>query len=120
MLPSEELEQNLADVALALFATGSVERSLQLTVDLAVATVDGCDAAGIFVSRDGRVTTVAVTDPIGPPPSLELQTCVAKSLFEAERATDEPVTRSSSSVTSILEPHDLAATRVVIEAHPAR
>lgn len=64
MLPSEELEQNLADVALALFATGSVERSLQLTVDLAVETIDGCDAAGIFVSRDGRVTTVASTDPI--------------------------------------------------------
>ena len=64
MLPSEELEQNLAEVALALFATGSVERSLQLTVDLAVDTVDGCDAAGIFVSRDDRVTTVAFTDPI--------------------------------------------------------
>jgi len=64
MLPSEELEQNLAEVALALFATGSVERSLQLTVDLAVDTVDGCDAAGIFASRDDRVTTVAFTDPI--------------------------------------------------------
>ncbi len=64
MLPSEELEQNLAEVAQALFATGSVERSLQLTVDLAVDTVDGCDAAGIFVSRDDRVTTVAFTDAI--------------------------------------------------------
>ncbi len=64
MLPSDELEQNLAEVAQALFATGSVERSLKLTVDLAVDTVDGCDAAGIFVSRDGRVTTVASTDPI--------------------------------------------------------
>jgi len=64
MLPSEELEQNLAEVALALFATGSVERSLQLTVDLAVDTVDGCDAAGIFVSRDDRVTTVAFTEQI--------------------------------------------------------
>ena len=64
MLPSEELEQNLGDVALALFATGSVERSLQLTVDLAVETIDGCDAAGIFVSSDGRVTKVAVTGPI--------------------------------------------------------
>jgi hypothetical protein len=64
MLPSEELEQNLTEVAQALFATGSVERSLQLTVDLAVDTVDGCDAAGIFVSRDDRVTTVAFTDAI--------------------------------------------------------
>jgi len=64
MVPSDELEQNMSEVARALFATGSVERSLQLTVDLAVATVDGCDAAGIFVSRDGQVTTVASTHPI--------------------------------------------------------
>ena len=63
-MPSDDLEQNLSEVARALFATGSVERSLQLTVDLAVATVDGCDAAGIFVSRNDRITTVAFTDPI--------------------------------------------------------
>ena len=64
MLPSDELEENLAEVALALFATGSVERSLQLTVGLAVDTVDGCDAAGILVARNDRFTTVAFTDPI--------------------------------------------------------
>jgi len=64
MLPVAELEQNLSAVARALFATGSVERSLQLTVDLAVATVDGCDEAGVFYLRDDRITTVASTHPI--------------------------------------------------------
>jgi len=64
MLPLEDLEQSLSEVARALFATGSVERSLQLTVDLAFATIDGCDAAGVFNLRDGRITTVASTHPI--------------------------------------------------------
>jgi len=59
----EELERNLAEVARALFGTGSVEGSLQLTVELAVATVEGCDAAGIFVVRDGRVVTAAASNP---------------------------------------------------------
>lgn len=61
---TEELERNLAEVARALFATGTVEGSLQLTVELAVATVEGCDAAGIFVVRDGRVVIAAASHPI--------------------------------------------------------
>ncbi len=56
---TEELERNLAEVARALFGTGTVDGSLQLTVELAVATVEGCDAAGIFVVRDGRVVGCA-------------------------------------------------------------
>ncbi|MEY2581692.1 MAG: hypothetical protein QOE09_1541 [Ilumatobacteraceae bacterium] len=61
---AEELERGLADVARQLFAPASVAGSLQLTVDLAVATVDGCDAAGIFVLRSDRVTTAAASHPI--------------------------------------------------------
>jgi len=61
---TEELERNPAEVARALFGTGTVAGSLQLTVDLAVATVEGCDAAGIFVVRDGRVVTAAASHPI--------------------------------------------------------
>jgi len=60
----EEVEQNLSEVARTLFAPGSVTGSIQLTVDLAVSTIDGCDAAGIFLVRDGRVVTAASTDPI--------------------------------------------------------
>ncbi len=61
---TDELERNLAEVARALFGTGTVEGSLQLTVELAVATVEGCDAAGIFVVRDGRVVTAAASHPL--------------------------------------------------------
>ena len=61
---TEELERNLAEVARALFGAGTVEGSLQQTVELAVATVEGCDAAGIFVVRDGRIVTTAASHPI--------------------------------------------------------
>jgi hypothetical protein len=60
----EELEQHLSEVARTLFEPGSVTGSMQLTVDLAVSTIDGCDAAGIFLVRDGRVITAASSDPI--------------------------------------------------------
>ena len=61
---AEELERNLADVARQLFAPGSVAGSLQLTVDLAVASIDGCDLAGVFVLQGDRVTTAAASDPM--------------------------------------------------------
>ena len=61
---TDELERNLSEVARALFATGSVDGSLQLTVRLAVVTIDGCDAAGVFSVRDARVITAAASDPI--------------------------------------------------------
>lgn len=59
-----ELEQNLAEVARALFESGTVQGTLRRTVELAVATVDGCDAAGVFVVEDERVTTAAASHPI--------------------------------------------------------
>lgn len=61
---TEELEQNLVEVARALFAPGTVGGTLQLTVDLAVATVEGCDGAGVFLVRDEQVFTAAASDPL--------------------------------------------------------
>lgn len=61
---TEELEQNLGEVARALFAPGTVAGTLQLTVDLAVATVEGCDAAGVFLVRDEQVFTAAASHPL--------------------------------------------------------
>lgn len=61
---TEELEQNLVEVARALFEPGTVAGTLQLTVDLAVATVEGCDAAGVFVVRDEEVVTAAASHPL--------------------------------------------------------
>ncbi|MEP7045044.1 MAG: GAF and ANTAR domain-containing protein [Ilumatobacteraceae bacterium] len=61
---SDELERNLAAVARELFAPGSVTGSLQLTVRLAVTSIEGCDFAGIFVIRDDAVVTAAASDPL--------------------------------------------------------
>jgi len=61
---TDELERNLANVACALFGPGTAEGSLQPTVELAVATIEGCDAAGIFVVRDGRGVTAASSHPV--------------------------------------------------------
>ena len=62
--PTDDLQRNLSEVARALFAPGSVEGSLELVVKLAVATVDACDAAGVFVVRDERIVTAASSDPV--------------------------------------------------------
>ena len=54
----------MSEVALALCAPGTVEGTLEQIVDLAVGTVDGCDAAGLFLVEDEQVFTPASTDPI--------------------------------------------------------
>ena len=61
---TSELESNLSEVAVALFAPGTLEATLQHIVTLAVATVDGCDAAGVFLAENGQITTAASTDPV--------------------------------------------------------
>ena len=61
---TSELESNLSEVAVALFAPGTLEGTLQRIVTMAVATVEGCDAAGVFRVVNGQVTTVASTDPV--------------------------------------------------------
>lgn len=62
--PTDELEHDLSTVARDLYAAGTVARVLQRTVDLAVTTIDGCDAAGIFMVEDERVATTAASHPI--------------------------------------------------------
>ncbi len=49
-----DLDSSVSEVALALFAAGSVEGTLQRIVDLAEHAVDGCEAAGILVVDSGR------------------------------------------------------------------
>jgi len=62
--PAAQLESDLSEVALALFAPGTLEGTLQRVVTLAVATIDGCDAAGIFLVEDEKIKTVAASDPV--------------------------------------------------------
>ena len=59
-----ELNVSLSQVARTLFLAGSTEATLQAVVDLAVASIEGCDFAGIFLVVDDQVTTPVHTDPM--------------------------------------------------------
>ena len=59
-----DLEQALSEVALTLFAPGTVDGVLRRIVDQAAATVEGCDLAGLLLVKDGQVTTAAYSDPL--------------------------------------------------------
>ena len=58
------LEDNFARIAEQLFTPGSVGETLQHIVDLAETTIDGCDAAGVFVMQNGAVVTAAASSPL--------------------------------------------------------
>jgi ANTAR domain/GAF domain len=59
-----ELAFSFAQTARALFTAGSVSATLTSVVELAVATIEGCDYAGIFLIEGDQVTSPAHTDPI--------------------------------------------------------
>jgi len=60
--PATDLIVDLTQTAQGLFRAGGVELTLQAVVDLAVATIEGCDFAGVFVLKAGKVTTPVKTD----------------------------------------------------------
>jgi methanogenic corrinoid protein MtbC1 len=60
----EGLAEDLAAVARELVAAGDVETTLQRIVDLAVATIDGCDHAGLSLVVQGHLETPAQSDPV--------------------------------------------------------
>jgi len=62
--PISELATTVADMARGLFAADSVDATLARVVELAVATVEGCDFAGIFLLEGDEVTTPVCTAPI--------------------------------------------------------
>jgi GAF domain-containing protein len=59
-----ELAVALAEMARELLAQGSVEETLERICTLAVELVEGCEAAGIMVLRDGKVETLAASDDV--------------------------------------------------------
>jgi hypothetical protein len=59
-----EFAFSFAQTARALFTAGNVSATLTSVVELAVATIEGCDYAGIFLIEGDRVTTPVHTDPI--------------------------------------------------------
>ncbi len=60
--PTTELTAQLSAVARALFAAGDVLATLRKVVELATATIDGCDFASIFVATDHPVSEPVFTD----------------------------------------------------------
>ena len=59
-----EFALTFSDTAQILFSAGSVTRTLSSIVELAVATIEGCDLAGIFLVEGDVVTTPVHTDPV--------------------------------------------------------
>ena len=58
----EDIARIFADIARALLAAETVGETLQLVVDLAVQTVEGCDDCGVsIVQLGGEITTPAAT-----------------------------------------------------------
>jgi transcriptional regulator with GAF, ATPase, and Fis domain len=62
--PVTDLTVNFSETAQILFSAGSVVDTLASVVDLAVATIEGCDYAGLFLIESGVVNTPVHTDPI--------------------------------------------------------
>ena len=60
-LELEHLETSFAHVAEQLLRPGSVVVTLQHIVALAAETIDGCDAAGVFLAQEGAVATAAAS-----------------------------------------------------------
>lgn len=56
-----ELEDTISQIAVALFAPGTVEGTLQRIVELAQRAVDGCEAAGIMLLDAGNISTLAAS-----------------------------------------------------------
>jgi GAF domain-containing protein len=97
--PTFELAADFSETARILFAAGSVTDTLAQVVELAMATIEGCDFAGLFLLEKDVVTSPVHTDPIvdeidalqhetGEGPCLD---AIAQRLaFYADDAADDP------------------------------
>ena len=60
-----DIESTFSEVAVSLFAPGTVQGTLQRIVQLAVLAIDGCEAAGILAAGDDGVPmTLAASSPL--------------------------------------------------------
>ena len=62
--PLSELTVNFSETARILFAAGSVTDTLAQVVETAVATIEGCDFAGLSLVEKEVITTPVHTDPL--------------------------------------------------------
>jgi hypothetical protein len=61
---SAELARDLSELARILFSAGGMHDTLTAVTALAVATIEGCDYAGIFLVVDNEITTPVHTDAV--------------------------------------------------------
>jgi GAF domain-containing protein len=59
-----EITTNISEMARILFAAGSVTDTLAQVVETAVATIEGCDFAGLFLVEKDVITVPVHTDPL--------------------------------------------------------
>jgi putative methionine-R-sulfoxide reductase with GAF domain len=59
-----EFTDNLSETASVLFSAGSVTDTLATVVELAVATIEGCDFAGLFLIDGDIASTPVSTNPV--------------------------------------------------------
>ncbi len=62
--PASDLAATFSETARILFTAGTVTDTLAQVVELAVATIEGCDFAGLFLLENEVVTSPILTDPI--------------------------------------------------------
>jgi GAF domain-containing protein len=60
----DPLSMSLHELARLLYAEITVEETLNTVAHLAVASLDGCDAAGVTLKKNGNGTTTAATDEV--------------------------------------------------------
>ncbi len=60
----DDMESDLAEVVIALFASGTVQQTLQQIVELSQRAIDGCEAAGILHIDQGTMSTIAASSPL--------------------------------------------------------
>jgi hypothetical protein len=63
-LDHSEFSVNFSETIRTLFSAGGVTDTLALVVELAVATIEGCDFAGLFLLEEMVVSTPVHTDPV--------------------------------------------------------
>src|SRR5579871_1582450 len=97
--PTAELASTFAETARLLFGAGRVTDTLAKVVELAVATIEGCDFAGLFLLENGAVMSPIHTDRVvdevdalqqqyGEGPCLDAMN--ERLLVYAEDLSDEP------------------------------
>ncbi len=62
--PTAALTADFSEIARSLFSAGGVHETLTLVAEIAVANVEGCDAAGVFLVVEGAITRPVRTDPL--------------------------------------------------------